>query len=55
MKYLSLAAASLAAFVALPASAQETAPPKPITVSGSVALVSEPGAGTLMTVELPRR
>lgn len=41
MKYLSLAAASLAAFVAVPAFAQETAPPKPITVSGSVALVSD--------------
>lgn len=41
MKYLSLAAASLAAFVAVPALAQETAPPKPITVSGSVALVSD--------------
>lgn len=41
MKYLSLVAASLAAFVAVPAFAQETAPPKPITVSGSVALVSD--------------
>ena len=41
MKYLSLAAASLAAFVALPAAAQETAPPKDVTVTGSVALVSD--------------
>ncbi|USU10146.1 TorF family putative porin [Sphingomonadaceae bacterium OTU29MARTA1] len=41
MKYLSLAAASLAAFVALPAAAQETAPPKPVTVTGSVGLVSD--------------
>ena len=41
MKYLSLAAASLAAFVSLPAAAQETAPPKAITVSGSVGLVSD--------------
>jgi hypothetical protein len=41
MKYLSLAAASLAAFVALPAAAQETAPPKAVTVTGSVALVSD--------------
>ncbi|MEH3158617.1 MAG: TorF family putative porin [Sphingomonas taxi] len=41
MKYLYLAAASLAAFVALPAAAQETAPPKAVTVTGSVALVSD--------------
>ncbi|MCU6455344.1 TorF family putative porin [Sphingomonas sp. A2-49] len=41
MKYLSLAAASLAAFVALPAAAQETAPPKAVTVTGSVGLVSD--------------
>lgn len=41
MKYLSLVAASLATFVALPAAAQETAPPKPVTVTGSVGLVSD--------------
>ena len=41
MKYLSLAAATLAAVTALPAMAQETAPPKPVTVTGSVALVSD--------------
>ncbi len=41
MKYLSLAAASLAALIALPAAAQETAPPKPVTVTGSVGLVSD--------------
>ena len=41
MKYLCLAAASLAAFVALPAAAQETAPPKDVTVTGSVARVSD--------------
>ena len=41
MKYLNLAAASLAAFVAVPAAAQETAPPKAVTVTGSVALVSD--------------
>ena len=41
MKYFALAAAVLAAGFALPASAQDTDPPKPITVSGSVALVSD--------------
>ena len=41
MKYLSLAAASLAAYVAVPVAAQETAPPTAVTVSGSVALVSD--------------
>jgi uncharacterized protein (TIGR02001 family) len=41
MKYTLLAAATLAAVTALPASAQETAPPKPVTVTGSVALVSD--------------
>ena len=41
MKYLSLVATSLAACFALPAAAQETAPPKPITVTGSVGLVSD--------------
>jgi len=41
MKYLSIAAAGLAAFVALPAAAQDTAPPKAVTVTGSVALVSD--------------
>jgi uncharacterized protein (TIGR02001 family) len=41
MKYLSIAAATLAAMTALPAVAQETAPPKPVTVTGSVAIVSD--------------
>ena len=41
MKYLSVAVATLAAVTALPAMAQETAPPKPVTVTGSVALVSD--------------
>jgi uncharacterized protein (TIGR02001 family) len=41
MKYTLLAAATLAAVTALPAAAQETAPPKPVTVTGSVALVSD--------------
>ncbi|GAA0676949.1 uncharacterized protein (TIGR02001 family) [Sphingomonas insulae] len=41
MKYLSLAAASLAALVAVPAAAQETAPPKAVTVTGSVGIVSD--------------
>ena len=41
MKYTLLAAATLAAVTALPATAQETAPPKPVTVTGSVALVSD--------------
>jgi uncharacterized protein (TIGR02001 family) len=41
MKYLSLAAATLAAVTALPAMAQETAPPKAVTVTGSVGLVSD--------------
>jgi uncharacterized protein (TIGR02001 family) len=38
---LRLAAALLAAGLAVPAAAQETAPPKPVTVSGSVGLVSD--------------
>jgi uncharacterized protein (TIGR02001 family) len=38
---LRLAAAALAAGLAVPAAAQDTAPPKPITVSGSVGLVSD--------------
>ena len=43
MKYaIALVAAPLALVcAATPALAQETAPPKPITVSGSVALVSD--------------
>ena len=41
MKYTLLAAATFAAVTALPAAAQETAPPKPVTVTGSVALVSD--------------
>jgi hypothetical protein len=41
MKYLLLAASTLAAVVALPATAQETAPPKPVTVTGSVSLASD--------------
>ncbi len=41
MKYLVSAAAALTAFAALPAAAQETAPPKAVTVTGSVALVSD--------------
>ncbi|MBY9063089.1 TorF family putative porin [Sphingomonas yunnanensis] len=42
MKYrLRLAAALLAAGLAVPAAAQDTSPPKPITVSGSVGLVSD--------------
>jgi uncharacterized protein (TIGR02001 family) len=41
MKYCLLAAATLAAVTALPARAQETAPPKPVTVNGSVALASD--------------
>lgn len=40
MKYVLLSALALAA-VATPAVAQETAPPKPITVSGSVALLTD--------------
>jgi uncharacterized protein (TIGR02001 family) len=38
---LRLAAALLAAGLAVPAAAQETAPPKPVTVSGSIGLVSD--------------
>ncbi len=38
---LRLTAALLAAGLAVPAAAQETAPPKPVTVSGSVGLVSD--------------
>ena len=38
---LRLAAALLATGLAVPATAQETAPPKPVTVSGSVGLVSD--------------
>ncbi|WP_277979523.1 TorF family putative porin [Sphingomonas phyllosphaerae] len=38
---LRLAAALLATGLAVPAAAQETAPPKPVTVSGSVGLVSD--------------
>jgi len=38
---LRLAAALLAAGLAVPAAAQETEPPKPVTVSGSVGLVSD--------------
>ncbi|MBB3473891.1 TorF family putative porin [Sphingomonas sp. BK345] len=38
---LRLAAAALAAGLAVPAAAQDTAPPKPVTVSGSVGLVSD--------------
>ena len=41
MKYLSIAAATLAAMTALPAAAQETAPPKPVAVTGSVGIVSD--------------
>ncbi|MCP3735795.1 TorF family putative porin [Sphingomonas sp. RP10(2022)] len=41
MKYLYPVAATLAAVIALPAAAQETAPPKAVTVTGSVALVSD--------------
>jgi uncharacterized protein (TIGR02001 family) len=41
MKYCLLAAATLAAVTALPAMAQDTAPPKPVTVTGSVALASD--------------
>ncbi|MGK6322936.1 TorF family putative porin [Sphingomonas sp. DT-51] len=38
---LRLATALLAAGLAIPAAAQDTAPPKPVTVSGSVGLVSD--------------
>ncbi|MEH3045846.1 TorF family putative porin [Sphingomonas adhaesiva] len=41
MKYASLIPAALLAVTALPATAQEEAPPKPVTVSGSVALVND--------------
>ncbi|MBB3693744.1 TorF family putative porin [Sphingomonas sp. BK580] len=39
--HLRLAAALLGAGLAVPAAAQDTAPPKPVTVSGSVGLVSD--------------
>ncbi|MBB4153689.1 hypothetical protein GGQ80_001595 [Sphingomonas jinjuensis] len=41
MKYYRLALTAVAAAAATPALAQETAPPKPITVSGSFAIVSD--------------
>ena len=41
MKYASLVSAAALAVLAIPAAAQETDPPKPITVSGSVGLVSD--------------
>ena len=42
MKYFTTGAAAMAlAFLATPALAQDEAPPKPVTVSGSVALVSD--------------
>ncbi|MBW6531192.1 TorF family putative porin [Sphingomonas sp. RRHST34] len=41
MNYTLRLAAALAAGLAVPAAAQDTAPPKPITVSGSVGLVSD--------------
>ena len=41
MKSRYLAAAALFCLAAVPAAAQDTAPPKPVTVSGSVALVSD--------------
>lgn len=41
MKYLAFAAAALTAAIALPAQAQDAEPPKPFTVTGSVALVSD--------------
>ncbi|MEI5685540.1 MULTISPECIES: TorF family putative porin [Sphingomonas] len=41
MKYLLLAATTLAAVTSMPAAAQDTAPPKAVTVSGNVALVSD--------------
>lgn len=41
MKYASLLTAAILATIALPATAQDADPPKPITVSGSVALVSD--------------
>lgn len=41
MKYLSLACASLLTLAAVPAVAQDTAPPPPVTVSGGATLVSD--------------
>lgn len=41
MKYIPVIAAALLGIAALPASAQETDPPEPVTVAGSVGLVSE--------------
>lgn len=41
MKYTFLIPAALLGLSAVPAAAQDTAPPKPVTVSGSVGLVSD--------------
>ncbi len=41
MKYASVIPAALLAAIAVPAAAQEEAPPKPVTVSGSVAVVND--------------
>ncbi len=41
MKYLKFIPAAVMAILAVPAAAQEEDPPKPVTVSGSVALVSD--------------
>ena len=41
MTFLKYIPAAVLAVLALPAAAQEEEPPKPVTVSGSVALVSD--------------